>query len=79
MANDEAQDRLPAGDPAFHATHWSVVLQAASGDSTAALERLWRAYWYPLYHRVLSNAGSLYLPPDRGRSPLRSAGRLAKP
>jgi DNA-directed RNA polymerase specialized sigma24 family protein len=38
-----------AGDPAFHTTHWSVVLQAASGSSTAALERLCRAYWYPLY------------------------------
>ena len=25
------------------------MLQAASGDSTAALERLCRAYWYPLY------------------------------
>jgi RNA polymerase sigma-70 factor (ECF subfamily) len=37
------------GDAAFHTTHWSVVLQAASGDSAAALERLCRAYWYPLY------------------------------
>jgi len=26
-----------------------VVLQAASGDSSAALESLCRAYWYPLY------------------------------
>ena len=49
MAQDEAQDRLLAGDPTFHTTHWSVVLQAASGDSRAALERLCRAYWYPLY------------------------------
>jgi len=35
----------------FATTHWSVVL-AAGGDSpesTAALERLCRAYWYPLY------------------------------
>jgi len=49
VADDEAHDRLPAGDPVFHTTHWSVVLQAASGDSTAALERLCRSYWYPLY------------------------------
>ncbi len=37
---------------AFPATHWSTVL-AAGGDSTGAageaLERLCRAYWYPLY------------------------------
>jgi hypothetical protein len=26
-----------------------MVLQAASGDSAAALERLCRTYWYPLY------------------------------
>jgi RNA polymerase sigma-70 factor (ECF subfamily) len=26
-----------------------VVLQAAGGDSSAALERLCRSYWYPLY------------------------------
>lgn len=36
----------------FRSTHWSVVL--AAGDSsaretTAALEKLCRAYWYPLY------------------------------
>jgi DNA-directed RNA polymerase specialized sigma24 family protein len=35
--------------PLFKTTHWSVVLQATSGDSTAALERLCRTYWYPLY------------------------------
>lgn len=35
--------------PVFQTTHWSIVLQAASGDSAAALERLCRAYWYPLY------------------------------
>ena len=35
--------------PVFQTTHWSVVLQAASGDSAAALERLCRTYWYPLY------------------------------
>ena len=36
----------------FAATHWSVVLAAAFGDSSeaaAALEALCRQYWYPLY------------------------------
>lgn len=36
----------------FVTTHWSVVLAAGRGDSTrarAALERLCRNYWYPLY------------------------------
>lgn len=36
-------------NPAFQTTHWSVVLQAASGDSRGALERLCGVYWYPLY------------------------------
>ena len=36
----------------FTATHWSVVLAAAEGDSPrarVALEALCHAYWYPLY------------------------------
>jgi hypothetical protein len=36
---------------AFVTTHWSVVL-AAQGESTeadAALEKLCRIYWWPLY------------------------------
>src|SRR6266513_290942 len=36
----------------FKTTHWSVVLQAgrdSSSDATAALEKLCRAYWYPIY------------------------------
>jgi RNA polymerase sigma-70 factor (ECF subfamily) len=36
----------------FATTHWSVVLtagQGASPDADAALEKLCRAYWYPLY------------------------------
>ncbi len=47
----ESGNQQPSSDrsPVFHTTHWSVVLQAASGDSTAALERLCRTYWYPLY------------------------------
>jgi RNA polymerase sigma factor (sigma-70 family) len=37
---------------AFSTTHWSVVLEAGHGDiakSTAALEKLCRQYWYPIY------------------------------
>jgi RNA polymerase sigma-70 factor (ECF subfamily) len=47
----EPERSLFAAGPAavFQTTHWSVVLQAASGDSTAALETLCRSYWYPLY------------------------------
>jgi RNA polymerase sigma-70 factor (ECF subfamily) len=36
----------------FVTTHWSVVVAAGGGDSTrarAALEKLCRNYWYPLY------------------------------
>ena len=39
----------------FRTTHWSVVLQAGTSDSPeqfSALERLCRAYWYPLYSFV---------------------------
>src|SRR5216117_3447357 len=39
------------GAVAFATTHWSVVL-AAQGESTeakAALEKLCRTYWWPLY------------------------------
>lgn len=42
----------PEQNPVFQTTHWSVVLQAAGGDSTAALEHLCRVYWYPLYAYV---------------------------
>lgn len=36
----------------FGSTHWSLVLEAARGESPqarAALDALCRAYWYPLY------------------------------
>jgi len=39
----------------FTATHWSVVLTAGQSDSpqaAQALEKLCRAYWYPLYAYV---------------------------
>lgn len=45
----------PGGSGAFNTTHWSVVL-SAGGESTpqaqAALERLCKAYRYPLYVHV---------------------------
>src|SRR5512136_1255134 len=40
------------GQPLFATTHWSVILAAGQGDtpqSAAALEKLCRTYWYPLY------------------------------
>jgi RNA polymerase sigma-70 factor (ECF subfamily) len=42
-------------NPAFVTTHWSLVLSAGdskSPQSAAALEKLCRAYWYPLYAYV---------------------------
>jgi RNA polymerase sigma factor (sigma-70 family) len=41
--------------PWFNTTHWSVVLAAgdtASARAAEALEKLCRAYWYPLYTYV---------------------------
>jgi RNA polymerase sigma factor (sigma-70 family) len=41
--------------PVFVTTHWSLVLSARdpqSPQSAAALEKLCRAYWYPLYAYV---------------------------
>ena len=39
----------------FATTHWSVVLAAGDADtpqSSAALEKLCRTYWYPLYAHI---------------------------
>jgi RNA polymerase sigma factor (sigma-70 family) len=41
--------------PVFATTHWTVVLAAGRRDTTrarAALEKLCRTYWYPLYAYV---------------------------
>jgi RNA polymerase sigma factor (sigma-70 family) len=49
-ANDSKEGSSAHG--VFATTHWSVVLSAqqpGSPDSGAALERLCRTYWYPLY------------------------------
>jgi len=45
-------DFASGSDQSFVTTHWSVVLAAKQGDATdaaAALEKLCRTYWYPLY------------------------------
>lgn len=50
LADGESQHR--AAGPRFATTQWSVVLAAGGTDATAAapaLERLCRAYWYPLW------------------------------
>ena len=42
----------PGSHACFATTHWSVVLAAGGGQSPqadAALEKLCRTYWYPLY------------------------------
>ena len=48
-----AQDQVGQFAGSFGTTHWSVVMMAGQEDSpaaAAALERLCRTYWYPLYH-----------------------------
>ncbi len=56
MAGRETMDAPGAvGQPLFATTHWSVVLAAANEatpEAAAALERLCRTYWYPLYAYV---------------------------
>jgi RNA polymerase sigma-70 factor (ECF subfamily) len=45
----------PQRNCVFATTHWSVVLtarEASSPEGAAALEKLCRAYWYPLYAYV---------------------------
>ena len=54
----------PTAAPVFATTHWTVVLTAAGSDTTrarAALEKLCRTYWYPLYAYVRRRG---YAPPD---------------
>jgi RNA polymerase sigma factor (sigma-70 family) len=61
MAGQGSEDALGAvgawlaSQPVFATTHWSVVLAAANEhapEAAAALERLCRTYWYPLYAYV---------------------------
>ena len=48
----ESSPGTPGHAAVFATTHWSVVLaagEAVSTESSEALERLCRTYWYPLY------------------------------
>ncbi len=50
------------GHPAFVTTHWSVVVTAGRTDTPraqAALEKLSRTYWYPLYAYVRRRGNSV--------------------
>jgi len=52
LFSDQNVDATRGGEREFRTTHWSVVLAAGdsrSPQSTDALEKLCRAYWYPLY------------------------------
>src|SRR6266478_8816352 len=55
LPNEQETETSPASAAAFTGTHWSVVLSAGQPGSTqaeAALEKLCRTYWYPLYAYV---------------------------
>lgn len=55
MNGSEQNHGLTGGGREFRTTHWSVVLtagDAASPQSADALEKLCRAYWFPLYAYV---------------------------
>jgi DNA-directed RNA polymerase specialized sigma24 family protein len=52
MLSSDSNPEIPQGARQFPSTHWSVVLAAGdtqSIDSSLALEKLCRAYWYPIY------------------------------
>jgi RNA polymerase sigma factor (sigma-70 family) len=55
MGRETTEAPGAVGQPLFATTHWSVVLAAANEaapEAAAALERLCRTYWYPLYAYV---------------------------
>jgi RNA polymerase sigma-70 factor (ECF subfamily) len=55
VRTDDSSTESQARGAVFTNTHWSVVLAAGQGDtqqSAAALEKLCRTYWYPLYAYV---------------------------
>jgi RNA polymerase sigma factor (sigma-70 family) len=62
MVSTRETDIASVPDGAFPTTHWSVVLSAGGGswpNAQAALERLCRAYWYPLYFYVRRHGRSV--------------------
>jgi len=44
-------DSQPGTSSRFHETHWTMVLRAGTGNTSAesALQTLCQSYWYPLY------------------------------
>lgn len=55
MADNNDKTNAWGGAAVFATTHWSVVLAAGQSSSeaqAAALDKLCRAYWYPLYAYV---------------------------
>ena len=62
MSSSDFELNAPRAEAAqFNTTHWSVVLAAGQADSpraTEALEKLCRAYWYPLYVYVRRQGNS---------------------
>ncbi len=50
-SSDQNLEPTPVSARQFATTHWSVVLEArnSADESSTALERLCRTYWYPLY------------------------------
>ncbi len=55
MRTEKPNSEPQAQGDVFATTHWSVVLaagDASSPEAQSALERLCRAYWYPLYAHV---------------------------
>ena len=54
---DQNEEAVASRATRFATTHWSVVLAAGSGNAPqadAALGKLCRAYWYPLYAYAVS-------------------------
>src|SRR6266853_1682596 len=56
MSSENTPERVSSGRAGwFPNTHWSVVLaagRAGSPAAAAALEKLCRTYWYPLYSYI---------------------------
>lgn len=51
-ATERSMSFAPENSPVFTTTHWSIVLTAGGRESQQAdeaLEKLCRAYWYPIY------------------------------
>ena len=69
--SDSEPNSLRVNAAQFTTTHWSVVLSAGQRDSphaAAALEKLCRAYWYPLYAYVRRRGHSPEDAEDRTQS-----------